>query len=301
MTLKGSKRARPPTPPTPPIALSSPTKRSRHVAFSPPPPSLPSPYSSSPARPSSSIADSSFTSFYSAFSSAPSDSPTNPLGLARARDLHLPRATSFSKHVPLRFQVVGFDAPSSRGRQRSSAKARGKQPEQPFRIVQVPLNYSFRHLHAALVFLFADAIAPSTDAEAPPSPAPSTSSAELSPSPPPNPLPPTPEVPPEHIFEVMHDAKLYAMAYKPGVIRRARAVVKLTDTSEVWHAAGEDEAEAASDSEGESDGNTPAPAKERWKWENETDFHLSRVWDKGLDLSRVIIYVCGNSPYIIFN
>ncbi|KAF7969759.1 hypothetical protein HWV62_26052 [Athelia sp. TMB] len=72
----------------------------------------------------------------------PSDSPSNPFGRIRKRDLTLPRPTSFSKHLPLRLQVVHI-----------SGKGAGRAGE-AHRIVQVPLNYTFRHLKKLLDFLF---------------------------------------------------------------------------------------------------------------------------------------------------
>ena len=80
----------------------------------------------------------------------PHDSPSNPFGLNRAlRALALPRPSGFGKHLVLRMQLVSTaDAPPRTRPSRRYVDA-------PFRIVQVPLNYSFRLLHMLVLFLFA--------------------------------------------------------------------------------------------------------------------------------------------------
>src|SRR5689334_20603673 len=70
----------------------------------------------------------------------PTDSPSNPFGRTLPRDPPLPPPTSFSRHLPLRFQVV---------------RKKATKPD-VYRIVQVPLNYTFTHLRAVLVWLFGE-------------------------------------------------------------------------------------------------------------------------------------------------
>ncbi|KAK2461016.1 hypothetical protein APHAL10511_006957 [Amanita phalloides] len=74
----------------------------------------------------------------------PHDSPSNPFGRQRVRNLvnSLPPSTLFSKHLPLRFQLVHTDRPSPR-------LCGGVH-----RIAQVPANYTFMHLRCLIMFLF---------------------------------------------------------------------------------------------------------------------------------------------------
>lgn len=84
--------------------------------------------------------------------SVPQDSPTNPFGLKRSlAALELPRATSFGKHICLRFQLCD-------DRFNSAALSKRRDRDGIFRVVQVPLNYSFRHLHKLILYLFASDI-----------------------------------------------------------------------------------------------------------------------------------------------
>ncbi|KAF8345392.1 hypothetical protein F5887DRAFT_1158904 [Amanita rubescens] len=74
----------------------------------------------------------------------PSDSPSNPFGRKRVRTLvrSLPPPTSFSKHLPLRFQLVRTDRPYSR------------LYNDVHRIVQIPTNYTIMHLRCLIALLF---------------------------------------------------------------------------------------------------------------------------------------------------
>ncbi|KAI0297348.1 hypothetical protein BC826DRAFT_1103451 [Russula brevipes] len=142
-------------------------------------PSSPTPTSSSPLKrihtstpASRSTASSQFSTPYTpSVYSIPADSPTNPLGLKRrVNNLTLPKATPFSKHVALRFQLVSAaGAPSpelslwntSPGSSPSANPAKSKNPkaaqyarEGTYRIVQAPLSYTFRHLRALILFVF---------------------------------------------------------------------------------------------------------------------------------------------------
>lgn len=75
----------------------------------------------------------------------PSDSPSNPFGRKRVRSLvrSLPPPTLFSKHLPLRFQLVCTDRPVSR-----------RIYNDVHRIVQVPTNYTIMHLRCLIALLF---------------------------------------------------------------------------------------------------------------------------------------------------
>lgn len=180
--------------------------------------------------------------------SIPSDSPSNPFGLKRTlAALTLPRATGFGKHLPLRFQLAHED---KKGKGKAQAKEPSADLDGVYRIVQVPTNYTFRHLHKLILFLFA------CDAhwEKPPGTtmptrhrrserlrsAPSTYMRAMlvgAPGPGMTPRrqdkgkarmdnPPKPavaaEVPEDwagHVFEVRHDIALYRSGYKPGVVK----------------------------------------------------------------------------------
>ncbi|KAH9943518.1 hypothetical protein B0H21DRAFT_748796 [Amylocystis lapponica] len=93
--------------------------------------------------------------------SIPSDSPSNPFGIKRSLvALTLPRAIGFAKHLALRFQLVlGDDAdvdtvdPDSKKRKKRDSD--DKDRATACRIVQVPTNYTIRHLHKLVLFLFA--------------------------------------------------------------------------------------------------------------------------------------------------
>ena len=96
----------------------------------------------------------------------PSDSPSNPFGLQRALvALKLPQPTGFRRHVPLRFQLV-YDPPRRDAKGKGKAQADGgedadasralaRELENVYRVVQVPANYTFRHLHKLILWLFA--------------------------------------------------------------------------------------------------------------------------------------------------
>ncbi|OCH93902.1 hypothetical protein OBBRIDRAFT_789766 [Obba rivulosa] len=93
----------------------------------------------------------------------PSDSPSNPLGFNRTvAALQLPCETSFSKHLSLRFQLVlsgggsHDDSPKGKGKAKMTSRERMQDAgEGVYRVVQVPRNYTFRHLHQLIFFLFA--------------------------------------------------------------------------------------------------------------------------------------------------
>ncbi|KDQ53815.1 hypothetical protein JAAARDRAFT_424128 [Jaapia argillacea MUCL 33604] len=106
----------------------------------------------------------------------PSDSPSNPLGFSqRSRfQVELPKAMPFSKHLVLRVQVAHAPSLGDVGkcskRSKRSLKpgevvdqdewrdggkdGSAKERDGPYRIVQVPTNYTFKHLHKLLLFLF---------------------------------------------------------------------------------------------------------------------------------------------------
>lgn len=152
----------------------SPSKRAR---FEPGTSSPPNRYTTVATSNSSPFTQYSFPSSGTGTStpySVPSDSPSNPFGLQRALvALKLPRPTGFGRHVPLRFQLV-YDPPrrdlKGKGKARAdvgqsssdgegedvdAARALARELENVYRVVQVPANYTFRHLHKVILWLLA--------------------------------------------------------------------------------------------------------------------------------------------------
>jgi hypothetical protein len=210
----------------------------------------------------------------------PSDSPTNPFGHDRSSSLILPRPTSFGKHLAFRVQLV-----------RDGNQVRDK--EGVYRIVQVPLNYTFRHLHKLLLFLFDGPNVPSAtedDGDVPPAmPRRSTrfrgdgkdaSKDGIG-----------------HLFEVQKSATIYSLSYKAGQIRSGKTWAKLSTTRDPYRYRGSEEDgdevfQADDDVESNAGENESEPEITDWRWEAEEDFTLAHVWPKGPDLSRAVIYVC---------
>jgi hypothetical protein len=275
------------SPPQQPRAASASTSASTLVSF---------PLSTPFQTPRSVRSASSASSYYSASYSFPSDSPSNPFSFDRAQDLALPQVTSFAKHLALRLEVVGWD-PKGKGKAparpaRGRGKARTKPAEMPFRVVQVPTNYTFRHLHALICFLFTF----ETSMSLSPSDIDDMLFGDLSPeldrSSPRARLPATrPATLPKHTFDVQRDCELYSMSYRPGVIKSGTTRTRLSANSEIWD-------ERPFDFEFPLAGTHDAPAskqkkgkQEKWMWESEDHFHVAKVWPEGPDLSRAVIYV----------
>ncbi|KAI0360498.1 hypothetical protein OH77DRAFT_1492976 [Trametes cingulata] len=225
----------------------------------------------------------------------PHDSPSNPFGLNRAlRALTLPRPTGFSKHIVVRMQLVSVaESTGARSRRTSLSEA-------PYRIVQVPLNYSFRLLHMLVLFLFAsdarlrvrrrkrvttrDLRAREASSSSRKAKQPKEASGDA------------PEAQGEgHLFEVYEDIKLYTNTYRPGVIKSGsgKLYARLSSTRErklfpddqpVQRNTDVDvfgDADMADENEDDEDG---------WVWEAEDDFLLSNVWTDGPSLKKGIIY-----------
>ncbi|KAL1941707.1 hypothetical protein VTO73DRAFT_6707 [Trametes versicolor] len=232
--------------------------------------------------------------------SIPHDSPSNPFGLNRAlRALTIPRPTGFSKHIVLRLQLVSTADPAARPRKISVSDA-------PYRIVQVPLNYSFRLLHMLVLFLLA------SDARlrvrrrkrvgnhvlrsrAP--------SASHKPKDVADNLEDPPEAQDGHLFEVYENVRLYTNTYRPGVIKdgTGKLYARLSSTRErklfpdgpvgradndVFGGASITQSDVGTmDSTADED-----DEEEGWDWEPEDDFLLSSVWTDGPSLKKGIIY-----------
>ncbi|KAI0659349.1 hypothetical protein C8Q70DRAFT_136265 [Cubamyces menziesii] len=241
--------------------------------------------------------------FRSPFSlSVPHDSPSNPFGLNRAlRALTLPRPTGFSKHIVLRMQLASTSGTVASTRARKGSR-RNPPTDPPYRIVQVPLNYSFRLLHMLVLFLFASDARlrvrrrkglTTRNMRARKSVLSSDSGKEE-------------EAPPEdgqyaqgegHLFEVLEDIRLYTNTYRPGVIKTGtgRLYAKLSSSRERKLFPEEPRSRSSADDDvfggvSMSVGDPVDEDDEGWDWEAEDDFLLSNVWPDGPDLKKGIIY-----------
>ncbi|TFK41594.1 hypothetical protein BDQ12DRAFT_678216 [Crucibulum laeve] len=189
----------------------------------------------------------------------PFDSPTNPFGRKRTQTLirTLPPPTSFSKHLALRFQLV---------RSGLSPKQGGV-----FRIVQVPLSYTFSHLRSLIAFLFGGVLSSDQD----------------------------------HLFEVKKDVMLYSALYKPGQIKQGKTWTKLSTVRDPClyrpdsfnnALMGDDEdlhmEKQLEDAlhEKEEDEEAAMEESEEWTWHDETEFSLGSAWPHGVETERAIVY-----------
>ncbi|KAF8653319.1 hypothetical protein AX16_004019 [Volvariella volvacea WC 439] len=184
----------------------SPKKRSRHLSATPPQTPSRSPIKSRYSHPSQApythqgIPSQTLVTPYS-FPLKPSDSPTNPFGRTRRFRLTrmLPPPTKFAHHFPLRFQLVRGDeiSPYMGG---------------VYRIVQVPLNYTFVHLRCLIMWVFSR---PSEVSEAYKRRSKRNYGMDLQES-------------EGYWFDVRKGAKTYSMTYKPGQVRGGATCVKLS-------------------------------------------------------------------------
>ncbi|CAL1708978.1 unnamed protein product [Somion occarium] len=261
-------------------------KRSREVYETP---ALPSPQGSPAKRPhiqpvgSSPLVGRGYSKFYGTPCSrstprtphtVPLDSPSNPFGVKRSLvALELPSAIPLRKHFVLRFQLVCEQGGPSYRRQRGGV----------YRVVQVPRNYTFRHLHKLILFLFAsdaddDLPPPSKDYRA------SSKGKEKATS-------STQSTWHGHVFEVQKRVKLHRYHTQAGVIQAGgQTFAKLSSVRErrlfrdLYDPSPPDGFSVnLDDSEAEDD-------PEGWTWVCEDDFTLSQAWPKSLATDRGIIY-----------
>ncbi|KAF8223448.1 hypothetical protein L208DRAFT_1411828 [Tricholoma matsutake] len=191
------------------------------------------------------------------FPSRPFDSPSNPFGRKRIRALThtLPPPTSFSQHLPLRFQLV---------RPGISPRLGGV-----YRVVQVPLSYTFVHLRCLIAFLYGGGCVVDNEDR--------------------------------HLFEVVKRAAVYNQSYKPCQIKSGVTVVKLSSVRDPCRYRPEGDEDALGDGDGDANvGEGDESEAERtddceegkgWIWAEEEDFTLAHAWPRGGDISRGIIYV----------
>ena len=238
------------------LESDDPPAKRRHISSLPSPTSSPSPKNqTTPHTPPSRRY------------SRPSDSPTNPFGRKRSRTIPVPHPTFYSKHLTFRFQLIRND-----GRRRDR--------EGVYRIAQVPLNYTFRHLHKLLYFLFDGPLAP---------PASTTSPAQRE-----------VEAPDGsgHLFEAQKSAAIYSLSHKAGQIKSAQTWARLSCVRDPYRYHDDEMPELpggrsvfqADEEADKNDGDNESEVL-NWRWEAEEDFTLAHVWPRGADLTKAITYV----------
>ncbi|KIJ58157.1 hypothetical protein HYDPIDRAFT_44606 [Hydnomerulius pinastri MD-312] len=195
----------------------------------------------------------------------PADSPTNPFGRIRrlTQGTTLPRPTSFSKHLPLRFQLV-----------HPRADGRNVDRDGVYRVVQVPLTYTLAHLRKVIEYVFD----PASDSEIIEPYNLRRPSRRLSRGVASNKGKQPELVPVGHLFEVQ---KRVTMG-RHGEIKEAQTWIKASTVRDPYHYPG-NESEDSLWLEDEGEGST-------WRWEAEEDLTLMKVWPKGGDLARGITY-----------
>ncbi|KAH9041488.1 hypothetical protein EDB83DRAFT_1625598 [Lactarius deliciosus] len=235
-------------------------------------------HTSTPAPRSAASPSSAFSTPYTpSVYSTPADSPTNPLGLKRrVNNLTLPKATPFSKHVALRFQLITpalecapppkpslWNTPPDSSPATDTVYSKNPAAEKyaregTYRVVQAPLSYSFRLLRAVILFMF------SGDPSAPPRA-------------------------PGHLFSVQHGISIGS----PGEITRGRVRVKLSRARDPYYSSRSlADLIAAADAQGQDEEDLEDEEEDAsWRWEGEDDLTLGHVWDtRSRDPKRGIIY-----------
>ena len=166
--------------------------------------------------------------------SIPSDSPTNPFGpFSTFSSNSLPRPTPLVEHIVLRFQL---DAGGNRN---------------VHRIVQLPSNYSFWHLHKLILFLFAWKETHYNKHE--------KMSRDI-----------------EHQFLVQKEVTMWAASHRVGFVKGGRTWVTLGYLSQ----------EKDTSKKRRLFGN-----QEESLWELESSFTLRHAWPRGEDPGRSVTYV----------
>ncbi|KAJ7089247.1 hypothetical protein B0H15DRAFT_280680 [Mycena belliarum] len=196
------------------------------------------------------------------FPATPSDSPSNPFGRTRTWNLlqALPPPTSFSKHLPLRFQYL------KRGIPRETLDG-------IYRVVQVPQSYTLVHLKSLIGFLFGGAYGQ---------------------------LPPDPDDEGQaHMFELKKDMAVYSSAFRPGQIKHGNTWAYASSVLDPYlyypdweNDDPEVEAEAEAKAEACADA-SPAEeigSEDGRKWTAEEDLTVAHAWPEGGDTTRGIVY-----------
>ncbi|KAL0577962.1 hypothetical protein V5O48_004034 [Marasmius crinis-equi] len=208
---------------------------------------------------------------------APYDSPSNPFGRRRSLVVMLPPQTSFRRHVPLRFQFIHSG---------SGAKWKGGGV---YRVVQVPLSYTFRHLRILISWLFGgwggadfglgidhkEGCEQDEDEELF-----GTGGDRAERNKPSN----GKEKGRGHLFEVRKIIEMWASSHRAGVIKRSTTKIRLSSVldpyqfKEKWDEEKDEEVHVWQDKDDDPDvqGETE---DEDPRWEAEEDFTLEHVWN----------------------
>ncbi|KAI5888604.1 uncharacterized protein SCHCODRAFT_02637192 [Schizophyllum commune H4-8] len=190
---------------------------------------------------------------FSGLPETPLDSPGNPLGRHHVVKLsrRLPDPSSFGKHVVLRMQLVVHSA---------------KRVHPVYRIVQLPLNYTFTHLRALIAYLFGGPHDGDDHSGG------------------------------RHVFEVKRDVVMHSKK-RPGEIFSAVTTVKLSGSKHPF--THQDEEKVFDDDEDELQ-------EDDTRWEGEEDFTIAQVFPMGLNssdavkdsLTRAIVWKSNTNPAV---
>ncbi|KAJ7150972.1 hypothetical protein C8R43DRAFT_1005790 [Mycena crocata] len=186
----------------------------------------------------------------------PADSPSNPFGRTRTWNLlqKLPPPTSFSKHLPLRFQYL------KRGVLRETLDG-------VYRVVQVPQSYTLVHLRSLMGFLFGGAYGQE------------------------GPDPEDEEAGPGHMFEVKKHVSVHSSSYKPGQIKHGSTWAYSSSVLDPFlYYPDWDEEESADPSAPDAGSQSEDEPDDERKWTAEEDLTVAHAWPEGGDVSRAIIY-----------
>ncbi|KAH6900906.1 hypothetical protein BKA70DRAFT_1312916 [Coprinopsis sp. MPI-PUGE-AT-0042] len=200
------------------------------------------------------------------------DSPTNPFSRIHTQSQirRLPQPTSFKYHLPLRFQFFRKDVRDLDG--------------DVFRVVQVPLSFTFTHVRCLVAFLFGSRIKEGREGKG--------------------------RGEEDHLFELRKDIQppkipepdsdeeeeteeeeKGVQGSEAGRVRGGRVWAKLSTTRDPcrWRAGKEemedDDDEDDEELQEEDDENEP------WMWKDEDETTLGHAWPHGMDITRGIIYI----------
>ncbi|KAJ7698626.1 hypothetical protein B0H17DRAFT_1050228 [Mycena rosella] len=189
------------------------------------------------------------------YPSCPSDSPSNPFGRTHTWNLlqDLPQPTSFSKHLPLRFQYL------KRGVPRETLDG-------IYRVVQVPQSYTLVHLKSLIGFLFGGAYGQ---------------------------IPPDAEEEEAHMFEMKKRVSVYSSSFRPGQIKYGSTWAYSSSVLDPylyypdWETDDDPASEARDDDASQAE---ESDVEDERKWTAEEDLTIAHVWPEGGDIARGIVY-----------
>ncbi|KAK0442085.1 hypothetical protein EV421DRAFT_1736335 [Armillaria borealis] len=194
--------------------------------------------------------------------SRPLDSPSNPFGRKRTVALlsTLPSITSFGQHAVLRFQFI---RPGTR-----------REAEGVYRIVQVPLSYTFQHLKCLVSFLFGgdhEDTQKMVDMD-------QYEDEERG-----------------HFFEVRKKIVMYQPKYRQATIRSGEPWIRLSSAKDPYRYKADWDFDDDEDGESVCGSEKQEPSVDEddaWRWEAEDELTLANLWpdSKHPDLNRGIIY-----------